>query len=88
MCPRGEHYDSDDDYSDDDNVVELRISIMNFPFKELGSSRFYEALEGPTVLLNMTSYGHVDMMDQTYVDIIQVLVSIIINNCSWTRAEK
>ena len=25
-------------------------------------------------MLNMTSYGHVDMMDQTYIDIIQVLV--------------
>lgn len=41
--------------------------------EELGSSRFYKALEGPTVLLNMTSYGHVDMMDQTYIDIIQAI---------------
>lgn len=28
-------------------------------------------------MLNMTSYGHVDMMDQAYIDIIQVLVSVI-----------
>jgi hypothetical protein len=41
--------------------------------EELGSSRFYGALEGPTLLLNMTSYGHVDMMDQTYIDIIQAI---------------
>ena len=34
-------------------------------------------MEGPTLLLNMTSYGHVDMMDQIFVDIIQVFVSII-----------
>ena len=41
--------------------------------QDLGSSRFYEALEGPTLLLNMTAYGHVDMMDQAFVDIIQVI---------------
>ena len=34
-------------------------------------------MEGPTLLLNMTSYGHVDMMDQIFVDIIQVFVSVI-----------
>jgi len=39
--------------------------------KELGTSRFYNALAGPTLLVNSTRYGHVDCMDEDMVDIVQ-----------------
>ena len=54
------------------NILPWKIP-ENKNTQDLGSSRFYEALEGPTLLLNMTAYGHVDMMDQAFVDIIQVI---------------
>ena len=75
MMVKYENYElgvrDDDDDADDQELHHNHDK--SYP-QELGSSRFYEALEGPTVLLNTTAYGHVDMMDQTYIDIIQVLV--------------
>ena len=31
--------------------------------ENLSNNRFYEALDGPTFLLNFTDYGHADILD-------------------------
>ena len=40
---------------------------------DLANDRFYDALTGPTVMINTTEYGHVDCMDDDFLDIVEMI---------------
>merc|ERR1711970_225650 len=41
--------------------------------EDLSNDRFYEALTGPTVLVNTTEYGHIDCLDEGMLDMLEMI---------------
>merc|ERR1711935_1167274 len=38
--------------------------------QDLSNDRFFNAMTGPTLLINTTDYGHIDCMDQAFIDVV------------------
>lgn len=41
--------------------------------KDLANDRFYDALTGPSVLINTTAYGHIDCLDDDMLDMLEMI---------------
>ena len=69
------------------NILSITIAIFNITMIKI-FSRFYNAMAGPTLILNTTQFGHADLLDELEAGANEVFISIAKTKMSMVMRRK